>query len=91
MCKELSDLDKENLEEVEDTLEHVKKGEFKIVKHEHLVKNMKIKNEEVPIYETYKIEFIYTCKICNKVENGEICSLTKRKHDQICVNFKRIS
>lgn len=93
MCNiktELDDLTKENLEEVQNTISDIKKGNMQIVGQTHNIKNMQFQHGLVPIGEQYVIEILYTCKICeNRLNDIGICKLDEKYHEQICINFKR--
>lgn len=93
MCKNNKNLDSlsnENLEEVYNTINEIEKGNFQIVKQEHLIKNMVFQNGPVPIGEKYIIEVLYTCQICvNRKNDNGICSFDNQLKDQICIKFIR--
>jgi hypothetical protein len=93
MCKnniELDNLSKENLEEIYNTINEIEKGNFRIVKQEHLISNMTFQNGPVPIGEKYIIEVLYTCQICaNRKNDKGVCNFDDKFHEQICVKFQR--
>jgi len=90
MKVELDSLTLENLDEVETTLNDIKKGKMEIVGQQHLVKNMKFQGGSTPIGEQYLIDILYTCKLCKTRSNDiGICSLDSKYHEQICPNFRR--
>lgn len=89
MCDaELTELDIENIEEIEATLKRVRSGDLKIVKHEHLIQRMQIGEKQIPTNEFYNMEFLYTCRMCKEgIKRNGVCGLDNLEHTQICPMF----